>query len=122
MKQAVILAGGFGTRMSHVVSNVPKPMAPINEKPFLDYIIITLKQQGFDDFIFLTGYKSEIIENYYKDLDNVHFIKEKTALGTGGVILNAFQYLNDDFFVINGDTFFDIDNIKLPYLRCNIIN
>ena len=121
MKQAVILAGGFGTRMSHVVSNVPKPMAPINEKPFLDYIIITLKQQGFDDFIFLTGDKSEIIENYYKDLDNVHFIKEKTALGTGGAILNAFQYLNDDFFVINGDTFFDIDNIKLPYLRCNII-
>ena len=109
MKQAVILAGGFGTRLSHVVSDVPKPMAPIQDKPFLDYIITTLKQQGFDGFFFLTGYKSEIIENYYKDLDNVHFIKEETALGTGGAILNAYEYLNDDFFVINGDTFFDID-------------
>ena len=49
MKQAVILSGGFGTRLSHVVSDVPKPMAPINEKPFLDYIITTLKQQGLKD-------------------------------------------------------------------------
>lgn len=113
MKQAVILAGGFGTRLSHVVSNVPKPMAPINEKPFLDYIITTLKQQDFNNFIFLTGYKSEVIEEYYKDLDNIHFIKEETALGTGGAILNAFRYLNDDFFVINGDTFFDIDYLIL---------
>lgn len=108
-KQAVILAGGFGTRLSHIVSDVPKPMAPIKEIPFLDYIIKTLKQQDFDDFVFLTGYKSEIIENYYKDLQNVHFIKEEKALGTGGAILNAYNYLNDTFFVINGDTFFDID-------------
>lgn len=108
-KQAVILAGGFGTRLSHIVSDVPKPMAPIKEIPFLDYVIKTLKQQNFDDFVFLTGYKSEVIENYYKDLKNVHFIKEEKALGTGGAILNAYNYLNDTFFVINGDTFFDID-------------
>ena len=109
MKQAVILAGGFGTRLSHVISGIPKPMAPIKEKPFLDYIIKTLKQQGFDNFVFLTGYKSEIIEDYFKDLENAIFIKEETALGTGGAILNAFDKLQDDFFVINGDTFFDID-------------
>jgi len=109
MRQAVILAGGFGTRLSHVVSDVPKPMAPIKNKPFLDYIIKTLKKQGFDSFIFLTGYKSECIENYFKNLDNAVFVKEETALGTGGAILNAYKYLNDDFFVINGDTFFDID-------------
>lgn len=108
-KQAVILSGGFGTRLSHVVSDVPKPMAPIKEKPFLDYIIKTLKQQGFDNFIFLTGYKSEFIEDYFKDLENTTFIKEETALGTGGAILNAFDKLQDEFFVINGDTFFDID-------------
>lgn len=108
-KQAVILAGGFGTRLSHVVSDVPKPMAPIKEKPFLDYIIGTLKQQGFNNFVFLTGYKSEIIENHYKDLENSIFIKEELALGTGGAILNAYEHLQEDFFVINGDTFFDID-------------
>ena len=108
-KQAVFLSGGFGTRLSHVVSDVPKPMAPVKDKPFLDYIVKSLKKQGFDSFIFLTGYKSECIENYFKNMENTVFIKEETALGTGGAILNAYKYLNDDFFVINGDTFFDID-------------
>ncbi len=107
--QAVILAGGFGTRLSHVVKDVPKPMAPIKNVPFLEYIIKTLKQQGFDRFVFLTGYKSEIIENHFKNLENAIFIKEEKALGTGGAILNACDKLQDEFFVINGDTFFDID-------------
>ena len=109
MKQAVILAGGFGTRLAHVVSDVPKPMAPIKEKPFLEYIIKTLQNQGFDSFVFLTGYKSEYIEKHFKNLKNTAFIKEETALGTGGAILNAYDKLNDEFYVINGDTFFDID-------------
>ena len=109
MRQAVILSGGFGTRLSHVVSDVPKPMAPIKEKPFLEYIIKTLLLQGFDSFVFLTGYKAEYIENYFKYLDNAVFIKEEKALGTGGAILNAYDKLQEDFFVINGDTFFDID-------------
>ena len=108
-KQVIILSGGFGTRLSHVVSDVPKPMAPINDIPFLNYIVKILEQQGFDNFIFLTGYKSEYIENYFKNLKNSVFVKEKTVLGTGGAILNAFDKLNDEFFVINGDTFFDID-------------
>ena len=108
-KQAVILSGGFGTRLSHVISDVPKPMAPIQNIPFLEYIVQTLKQQGFDHFIFLTGYKSECIENYFKYLKNAIFVKEEKALGTGGAILNAFNNLQDEFFLINGDTFFDID-------------
>ncbi len=109
VRQAVILAGGFGTRLSHVVADVPKPMAPIKEIPFLDYVIKTLKQHNFDSFIFLTGYKSEVIEDYFRDEPNCKFIKEEKALGTGGAILNAFYFLSDEFFVINGDTFFDID-------------
>lgn len=113
--QAVILAGGFGTRLAHVVSDVPKPMAPIKNIPFLEYIIKTLKGQGFDEFVFLTGYKSEIIENHFKNLENAVFIKEEKALGTGGAILNAYKYLKDDFFVINGDTFFDIDYSLIKY-------
>lgn len=108
-RQAVILAGGFGTRLSHIVSDVPKPMAPVKQIPFLDYIIKVLKNNGFDNFVFLTGYKSEIIENYYKELGNAVFVKEETALGTGGALLNAYRHLADEFFVINGDTFFDID-------------
>lgn len=108
-KQAVILSGGFGTRLSHVVSDVPKPMAPIKDRPFLEYIVLQLKKQGFDNYVFLTGYKSVVIENYFKDLPNSKFIKEETALGTGGAILNAYEFLNNEFYVINGDTFFDID-------------
>lgn len=107
--QAVVLAGGFGTRLSHVVQDVPKPMAPIGEKPFLKYIYETLKKQGFDNFIFLTGYKSEYIENYFNSFGDITFIKEEIALGTGGAVLNAFDSLEEEFFVINGDTFFDID-------------
>lgn len=109
MKQAVILAGGFGTRLSHVVSDLPKPLAPISGIPFLDFVVKTLKKQGFDNFVFLTGYKAECIENYFKNLENAVFVREETALGTGGAILNAFDKLHEDFFVINGDTFFDID-------------
>ncbi len=109
MKQAVILSGGFGTRLSHVVSDVPKPMAPIKNTPFMDYIIKSLKDQGFNSFIFLTGHQADVIEDYYKDLESAVFIRETSPLGTGGAILNAYEYLNDNFFVINGDTFFDID-------------
>lgn len=109
MRQAVILAGGFGTRLSHVVSDVPKPLAPIGEIPFLEYVVKTLKKQGFDNFVFLTGYKAEQIENQFEQLKNTIFIKEEKALGTGGAIINAFDKLQEEFFVINGDTFFDID-------------
>ena len=111
MRQAVILAGGFGTRLSHIVSDKPKPLAPIGEeqKPFLEFVIKTLKKQGFDNFVFLTGYKAEQIEKHFKRLKNTTFNKEEKALGTGGAILNAYDKLQDEFFVINGDTFFDID-------------
>ena len=111
MRQAVILAGGFGTRLSHIVPDVPKPLAPIGreQRPFLEFVIETLKKQDFDNFVFLTGYKAEQIEKQFKRLKNTTFIKEETALGTGGAILNAFDKLQDEFFVINGDTFFDID-------------
>ncbi|MBR6126957.1 HAD-IIIA family hydrolase [bacterium] len=109
MRQAVILAGGFGTRLSHIVSDVPKPLAPIEEIPFLEYVVKALKKQSFDNFVFLTGYKAEQIEKQFNQLENAVFIKEEKALGTGGAILNAFDKLQDEFFVINGDTFFDID-------------
>ena len=107
--QAVILAGGFGTRLAHVVPDVPKPMAPIKEKPFLAYQIELLRNNGFDNFILLTGYLSEVIEKYFTDTPDVKCIKETTALGTGGAVLNAYPQLEDEFCVINGDTFFDID-------------
>ncbi|MBQ8465496.1 MAG: HAD-IIIA family hydrolase [Alphaproteobacteria bacterium] len=118
-RQAVILAGGFGTRLAHIVTDVPKPMALIKNKPFLDYQIELLRSNGFDDFIILTGYKSEIIENYYAKQSDIHCIKETTPLGTGGAVFNAFSHLEDEFFIINGDTFFDIDFSILQEFSCN---
>lgn len=107
--QAVVLAGGFGTRLSHVISSVPKPMAPIGKIPFLKYLYGNLKLHGVDNFLFLTGYKSEVIEQYFSDYSDVKIIKESNPLGTGGALLNAFEYIENKFFLINGDTFFDID-------------
>ncbi len=109
--QAVILAGGFGTRLSHIVTNVPKPMAPIDDVPFLDYLYHQLKLNGCDDFLFLTGYKSESIEAYFSNFPDANFLKEETPLGTGGALLNALHQdlLQDEFLLVNGDTFFSAD-------------
>lgn len=118
--QAVILCGGLGTRLKSVVSDVPKPMAPVGDLPFLHYIVEHLKSNGFDKFLFLTGYKSEVIEEYFSEYD---YSVEQSPLGTGGALFNAFEKLEDDFFLINGDTFFDIDfEIFNDYIKDNSVN
>lgn len=107
--QAVILAGGFGTRLAHLIPGIPKPMAPVGEKPFLSYQINLLRDNGFDSFILLTGYLSQAVEKYFAGTPGIKCIKETAPLGTGGAVLNAYPYLADEFCVVNGDTFFDID-------------
>ena len=118
--QAVILCGGLGTRLKSVVTDIPKPMAPVRNFPFLHYIVEHLKVYGFDKFLFLTGYKSKIIEEYFSEYD---FSIENEPLGTGGALFNAFEKLQDEFFLINGDTFFDIDfEIFNDYIKINSVN
>ncbi|MGE5107057.1 MAG: sugar phosphate nucleotidyltransferase, partial [Sphingobacteriales bacterium] len=87
VKEAIILAGGLGTRLRSVVSDLPKCLAPVAGKPFLYYIIEHLQKQGIEKFIFATGYKSESIENWL--LSNLSAINyqlstETEPLGTGG--------------------------------------
>lgn len=110
--QAVILVGGLGTRLRKIVTDVPKPMAQIENKPFLEYLIKLLKENGFQRFLFLTGYKSGNIESYFKNGEDfgikIDYAREIEPLGTGGAIFNTWEKLNDEFFLINGDTFFDI--------------
>ncbi|GAB2813155.1 nucleotidyltransferase family protein [Ferruginibacter profundus] len=111
--EAVILAGGLGTRLKSVVSDVPKCMAPVNGMPFLAFIINDLKKQGIKRFIFSLGYKSESIidfaEEHYKNLDKVYVI-EKAPLGTGGAIKEACKNaLEENVIVLNADTLFAID-------------
>jgi len=111
-----ILVGGFGTRLKSVVSDVPKPMAPINKKPFLVYKIEKLKKYFPDNQIFLlTHYMSDIIEEFFKDYEKVTIIKEDKALGTGGSVKNAITYLKlkdtEKILLMNGDTYIEPDYI-----------
>lgn len=117
--QAVILAGGFGTRLSHIVPQVPKPMAPVQDIPFLDYLYRQLLKNGCDRFLLLTGYKAEVIEEYFKTFHNVSFLREEQPLGTGGALLNALSQdlLEEEFLLVNGDTFFNADFTLLS--RCH---
>lgn len=115
--EAIILAGGLGTRLRSVVADVPKCMAPVKGKPFLAYIIAYLQKQGIQRFVFSLGYKSEIVTNYldanFASLEKV-YVTEDEPLGTGGAIKAACQYvLGKDVLVFNGDTFFDIDLKRL---------
>jgi len=111
-RQVVILAGGLGTRLRSVVQDVPKPMADIQGKPFLEYLLQLLIQNGYQNFLFLVGYKGDMIKNYFGDGSkfgvNIEYSSEAIPLGTGGALFNAWHKLSDDFFLVNGDTFFDI--------------
>lgn len=113
IKEAIILAGGLGTRLREAVPDLPKCMAPVAGKPFLFHVINYLRMQGIEKFIFSLGYKHEIIEEYLQN----HFptlrhetVIEDEPLGTGGAILLACTRAKEkNVAVVNGDTLFKID-------------
>lgn len=113
--EAIILAGGLGTRLRSVVPDLPKPMAPIGNRPFLSYIFDYLHKQGVSRVILSTGYKHEVIEAYfgnqYKDI-SIYYSIENQPLGTGGAIKQALDLTcENEVFILNGDTFFHV-NLK----------
>ncbi|HMN32492.1 MAG TPA: nucleotidyltransferase family protein [Chitinophagaceae bacterium] len=114
-KDCIILAGGLGTRLQSVVADRPKCMALINGKPFLYYICQHLMRFHFCKIIFSVGYMKEMIIDYITSNRKefkfaFDFAEESEPLGTGGAIVNALPYSDtEDFFVINGDTFFDVN-------------
>ena len=97
--QAILLAGGLGTRLRSVVSDRPKPMALIGEKPFMEYVVHELSKHGITDIIFAVGYKGSMVEEYFGDGSGfaapdgtpitVHYAYEEELLGTAGAIKNA---------------------------------
>jgi D-glycero-alpha-D-manno-heptose 1-phosphate guanylyltransferase len=114
--EAIILAGGFGTRLKETIPDLPKCMAPVNGRPFLFYLINYLRSQGIEKFIFSLGYKHEVIEAYlnaeFSTLDFQCSI-EKEPLGTGGAILAAcYKASEQTVLVVNGDTLFKINLAK----------
>ena len=110
--EAIILAGGFGTRLSKVIKDLPKPMALINGTPFLEIILNHLNSSGFNTIILSVGYMSQyLIDHFgdsYKDLKILYSI-EDYPLGTGGAIKQSLELCTDDhIYILNGDTFLNI--------------
>ncbi len=116
--EAIILAGGFGTRLRTIVSEVPKPMAPIGGVPFLQLLINFWEKQGITRFILSVGYKQQIIREYFgKEFAGceIEYVVEDKPLGTGGAVLAAIKYLKtrNSFLIVNGDTYFDVSLEKI---------
>lgn len=112
---AIVLAGGWGTRLRSVVNNVPKVLAPVNGKPFLDLLLNFLSNSGLINKVILAvGYMSDkIIERYETGRDysfKIIFSEEKELLGTGGGIKRALGYSDvDDVLALNGDSYISVD-------------
>lgn len=113
IKEAIILAGGLGTRLKEEVPHLPKCMAPVAGRPFLFYVINYLRSQGIEKFIFSTGYMHEIIEEYLNTQFSTLSFEcsiEKEPLGTGGAIQLAFsKATGKDLVIANGDTLYRVD-------------
>lgn len=113
MNDVIILAGGLGTRLRHVVSDTQKTMAPVNGRPFLYYIAENLIKNGVKKIVFAVSYHAEQIKAYfgneYKGAQ-ILYSEEKEPLGTGGAIKQALELCtSENVFILNGDTFFDVD-------------
>lgn len=111
--KVVIMAGGKGTRISSIASDIPKPMIKMDDKPILEWQIETLKKQGFDDFIITVSHLSDVIKDYFGDGFklgvNIEYYEEEIPLGNAGALFKIKDKLNDDFLLINGDVLFDVD-------------
>lgn len=123
IKEAIILAGGLGTRLRPLISDVPKCLAPLNGKPFLHYLIAYLQKSGIESFIFSIGYLHEKIEEYLKSDYaglNYQLALEEEPLGTGGAIRLAIEKTKEkDLLVCNGDTMFKVDVKALAAFHLN---
>ena len=114
MKPLIVLAGGFGTRLRSLISDVPKPLAPVAGHPFIFHLIKHWVAQGVREFIFLLHYEAPQIQvlldslSLRPEFDDVQFkaVVEEVPLGTGGAILNAIDFLglSEGFLVANADT------------------
>ena len=111
--QTVILAGGLGKRLMPLTKDIPKSMAPVLGRPFLEYQIRWLKSKGIKEILLLTGYQGDKIQSYFRDgstLDvSIAYSHEPSPLGTGGSLKLAESKLEDSFLLVYGDSFLPID-------------
>jgi D-glycero-alpha-D-manno-heptose 1-phosphate guanylyltransferase len=111
--EAIVLAGGFGTRLRQVVPDLPKPMAPVAGRPFLEILLTSLAQKGFSRVIMSLGHMAVKVTSHFGDryagIEIVYEI-EKAPLGTGGAIRAALAHCESDHvYVFNGDTYLDLE-------------
>jgi D-glycero-alpha-D-manno-heptose 1-phosphate guanylyltransferase len=111
--EAIVLAGGLGTRLRGVVSDVPKPMAPVHGRPFLSFILDRLADAGFERAVLATGYGHEAVRAHFGERYRglaLRYSIESEPLGTGGAIRLALDHVGaGEAFVLNGDTYLELD-------------
>ena len=116
----IILCGGKGTRLRSLVSDVPKSLAPVNDKVFLDILLLQYRDLGFKRIILSAGYLSEKLSSYLHknpDICDIEIVIEDQALGTGGAICNIFKKNPaDKYVIVNGDTHYQ--NISASFIQC----
>ena len=120
--KAVILVGGEGTRLRPLTYNTTKAMVPILNRPFLEHVLHYLKRHNIDDIVLALCYQPEQIKDYFGFGDEIgvklHYALEENPLGTAGAVKNAEEYLNESFFVLNGDVFTRLDlNAMMAFHR-----
>ena len=112
VSQAVILVGGRGTRLGALTDQTPKPMLPVGDRPFLEYLLNQLERQGVRKILFCTGYLAQHFQKHFGDGHRlglqIDYSVETEPAGTGGPLVLARDRLAEEFFVFNGDTIFDI--------------
>ena len=119
--QAIVLAGGFGTRLRHVVPDLPKPLAPVAGRPFLSIVLEQLCAQGFESAVLSVGYRHEAIRHAFGDRFErlaLTYAVEDRPLGTGGAIrLAARLCTGTDVLVLNGDSFVEVNFAQMLALH-----
>ena len=122
--KVVIIAGGKGTRISSITSEIPKSMIKVNGKPVLEHQIELAKRYGLTEFIIVIGHLGESIRHHFEDGSkfdvSITYYYEKEPLGTAGALPYLKEYLTDDFFVFYGDTIMDVDLDKMREFHDNI--
>jgi len=125
--QAVILIGGMGTRLGARVADCPKPLLPVCNRPFFEYTLDLLHRHGISDILLLAGYRAgDVLQSYGRDSGagerlgmRIQISVEPEPLGTAGALKHAEPYLDDRFFLLNGDTLFDFNLLDLTLDRGN---
>ena len=123
MLEAIVLAGGLGSRLKGVVPDLPKPMAPIKDKPFLQLLLESLAKKGFGRVVISVGYMAEKILNYFGESFNgieIVYSHESKRLGTGGAIKLAMKKISQDHvYVLNGDSYINFNTFVIEKMWKN---